>query len=318
MMNLTRIALILCLLSSASAQATVSWSDGDVEAARARAAKRDKRTLVFVTASWCPACQRLKREVLDRPENAGLLERFERVAVDFDREASHRWVQALVILGLPTVVVLDSRGKPVGRIRGYSDAASWTQELERLSGATDRLAHIQRAARAPEAAPADRLKLARLLLERGNESQALALLRDVVDVGDPAASPEALFVMGRYHHRVKRRPATARPIWRELALAFPASPFAAGAWWWYARAEAETGHAGIGARALLDSARANLSDAGGVRRAAAFLKKHPALLPCAQGELTALLDEALRRVSDEGERERLRALRSPASEETPQ
>ena len=54
MMNLTRIALILCLLSSASAQATVSWSDGDVEAARARAAKRDKRTLVFVTASCAP------------------------------------------------------------------------------------------------------------------------------------------------------------------------------------------------------------------------------------------------------------------------
>ena len=82
--------------------------------------------------------------------------------------------------------------------------------------------------------------------------------------------------------------------------------------------EAETGHAGIGARALLDAARANPSNGAGVRRAAAFLKKHPELLPFAEDELKVLLEEALKRVPDGEERERLRALRATTLEERPQ
>lgn len=309
----TLLALGAFTVLTASASAQAPWIDGDVSDAVTRSERSGKRTLVFVTATWCPACQALKRDVMEAPEHQLLLEDFERVRVDFDHESSHKWVEELVILGLPTVVVLDSQGAPLGRIRGYDTAASWTTELSRLRADQDRRPELQRAATAPDATADDRLKLARLLLERGEEAEALPLLQALGATSAPNVAPEALFVLGRYFHRVKRDPVSARPIWRELAVRFAGSPFAPGAWWWYARAEAETGHPGGGGRALLDAAHRRPEDGGRVRRAAAFVRKHPQLKPVMRAELLACLNRTLAFVGDAEERSSLEALRAELS-----
>ncbi len=298
-----------CLMAT-EASSHGSWIEGDVDEAIARSGRSDTRALVFVTASWCPACQALKKDVMEAPVHQELLDEFVRVRVDFDEASSHRWVEELVILGLPTVVVLDTQGKPVGRIRGYTEAASWTAELSRLRADQDRRAELERAAQAHGADTTAKLELARLLLERGEAQTALPVLRALSATDEPSVAPEALFVLGRYFHRVKRDPVRARPIWRELAVRFPDSPAAPGAWWWYARAEAESGHAGGGARALLDAANRRPEDAARVLTAAAFVRKHPQLISVVGDELFACVTRTLARTTDTKERGSLEALRA--------
>jgi thioredoxin-related protein len=301
---------IVCGLVVPSMGSSLPWIEGDVEGAIEAARSQDKRVMVYVTASWCSSCQALKREVLEVPAHGELLGEFVLVRVDFDLEASRRWVEALVILGLPTVVVLDSGGRPVGRIRGYGDAESWTRELAALGEKADGRQAIEAAGREPGARPDAQLMLGRLLLERGETQDGLAMLRAVATGGHEVAAPAALFILGRFHHRVRRSPESARPLWRELAIRYPKSPLAGGAWWWYARAEAEAGSPGIGARALLDAARSSPGEAPPIRRAAAYLEKHGSLAPVMKSEVLAGVERTLSALGDEGQREPLEALRA--------
>ena len=302
MRNITPFMLFVLLLIAGEASAQLRWLDGDVEAALARSGETGKRVLVYVTASWCPACQNLKREVLDAPTHAPLLETFERVTVDFDKESSRRWVRDLVILGLPTAVVLDSRGQPVGRIRGYEGASPWTTALAHLRSASDLRLDLEAAAQTDATSLATQLDLARVRLERGDAAAALTALQGLAEAGHPETSPEALFIMGRYHHRVMRDPESARPLWRRLALGFPKSPFASGAWWWYARSEAETGHPSIGMLALMDAARERPEDPRAARRAVSFAQRHPALFSALKPALYDLVTRSLERTPDAKER----------------
>ena len=306
----TSLAIVFFALLTTQAHAETTWIQDDVAKCLSDAERSGKRALVFVTASWCPSCQELKREVFNDLTHRPILDKFERVRVDFDKKDNHRWVKELVILGLPTVVVLQPDGTPVGRIRGYEGAGPWTRELDQLSAAADRRADLERDAKLPGASLPTQLKFARMLLERGEEAEALAHLDRLSGSSDATTAPEALFVLGRYFHRGRLDPAKARPLWRALAIGFPESPYAPGAWWWYARAESESGQPGSGARVLLDAATDKPEDSGRVRRAAAFLKKHPRLLESVTPELREVIDTSLASAQSADEREALLALKA--------
>ena len=75
------------------------------------------------------------------------------------------------------------------------------------------------------------LHLGQVLLERGHTVRGMALLEQVTWLAPRSeAAANALFVLGRYYHRVKQEPETARHVWRELASRFPTTGWAGGAW----------------------------------------------------------------------------------------
>ena len=109
---------------------TPAWGT-DYDAALAEAKTGGKKVFMFFTGSdWCGWCQRLQKEILTQPEfgqyareNLVLLE------VDFPRntaqsdaqKASNRTLaQRFRVTGYPTIVVLGSDGKTVGRL-GYQE-----------------------------------------------------------------------------------------------------------------------------------------------------------------------------------------------------
>jgi len=116
----------------------------DAQQALAKAKAEQKLVLLNFTGSdWCPWCIRLEREVFSKPEfTAYAKTNLVLVLVDFPRgkqlgkdqqQANKALAEKYGIDGLPTIVVLDSTGKQLGRL-GYKPGgpARFIAELEKL------------------------------------------------------------------------------------------------------------------------------------------------------------------------------------------
>lgn len=99
----------------------------DYMAATAQAVAEKKRTFLFFTGSdWCPWCKRIEREILGTKEFISYAkENLILVKVDFPRETPQspqlmavnaRLAEHYRVSGYPTVIVLDSEGRVLGRL----------------------------------------------------------------------------------------------------------------------------------------------------------------------------------------------------------
>lgn len=96
-----------------------------------QAKTQERHVFVFFTGSdWCSWCQRLNREILSTPEfQQYASEKLVLVELDFPKskpqspdlaEQNAKLANFFHIKGYPTVIILDSAGKPVGRL-GYQE-----------------------------------------------------------------------------------------------------------------------------------------------------------------------------------------------------
>lgn len=229
----------------------VAWQKISVDEALNRARAENKRVFLSFSASWCPYCQKLEHELLDQPEGRSLLSDFIPIQIDFDAPENRPLIERFVVLVLPTCVVLTGDGTQVARIIDYETKAKWIAELRAAKVAGDPLPALRAAFAADPHNAEKALRLGEALLTGGHADEGERLLEQVDWMQPPpAAGAEALFTLGRYHHRVRRDAAQARHIWRELALRYPDEDFSSSAWSWYAKAEAELGHIDVGLRAL--------------------------------------------------------------------
>lgn len=250
----------------------VDWQQLSIRQALDRAAAEDRRVFVKFDAEWCSYCRKLDDEVLSTAEGAAVTADMIAVSFDFDDEENRALVEQYVVLGLPTSLVLTADGSQVGRIQGYHGRQEWVAELVAASSAEDPVPGLREAYAAAPRDASRALRLGEALLVRGMPEEGEALLERAawgagegrnVDPSEAAdVGAEALFVLGRYYHRVRRDPRTARHLWRELAARYPGSDWAGGAWWWYAKAEAEIGQVALGAAVLRRRAEANPTTAG--------------------------------------------------------
>lgn len=112
-----------------AAAAQLDWLT-DFNTARERALTEKKLTLIDFTGSdWCPPCMRLRKEVFSQPEFAKYAkENLVLLEADFPRRkqisgaqqaANESLARRFGIEAFPTIVVLSSQGKEVGRL-GYT------------------------------------------------------------------------------------------------------------------------------------------------------------------------------------------------------
>ena len=97
--------------------------------ARARTANR--LTLIDFYAAWCSPCQVLERTVLVDPHVQEALEEYEFVKVDTDQYVEPS--DYFNIVGLPTLVVVDSAGREVYRQEGMVEADELARTLSQLA-----------------------------------------------------------------------------------------------------------------------------------------------------------------------------------------
>lgn len=245
-------ALFLALgLAAAPAQARgVRFVDGSLDEALARAKAEKKNVLVEVYATWCGPCKRQAADVFDTDDGLALTRNLVSWRVDFDAEASRPLMEKWAILSLPTVLFLRPDGSEIDRIEGYDDKAAFLKDAEARAQGLDPLPELEKKLAAAKKRGDDKeslplsVEVGHRYLVRGEIQRGLALLDRAAILdrrGKLGAAEDALFLLGRYHSRVKRDFQAARAVWRELYTRFPSGKYAAAAAWWYAGALHELG-----------------------------------------------------------------------------
>ncbi len=101
---------------------------------REMASQTGRPIFVDFTQKNCPPCEAMKFEVFPDPEVSTLLdERFVPVRIDLTRpgEEAMQAAQQFGIWGTPTLVVLDTQGREIGRMAQYVNAeqlAAWLRQ----------------------------------------------------------------------------------------------------------------------------------------------------------------------------------------------
>ncbi len=226
----------------------MEWLDLTFDEALARA---DGRPIALkFDASWCSMCGDLDREVLRTQAVDAVLDGVLGVRVDFDLPSTRPLVERFAILDLPTVVICEPDGAERERVSSFRDAAGWLAEARHAMACEDAVGALERQIADDPDDVGARLALAERLLSRDPDAgQAQLEAIAWAERPEPAAA-HALFLLGRYLHRVRQDTHAARFVWRELALRFGHLDYARGAYWWHALAQADRGRVDLGARGL--------------------------------------------------------------------
>lgn len=138
------LGLVGCDRLKPAPEVTLAWMD-NLPAAKAKAQAENKKILVNFTGSdWCGWCVRLRREVFTRRDFAAYAtNKLVLVEIDFPRakpqsQEQKRTNEALAarfqVEGFPTVLLLDSYGRQLGRT-GYvpGGASAFLAEVEKIA-----------------------------------------------------------------------------------------------------------------------------------------------------------------------------------------
>ena len=98
-----------------------------VASALAKARKAEQLLLIDFYADWCGSCKELEEKILTDPEVRRVLEGYRMLKVDTDKyvDLSERFE----VLALPTLLVLDEKGRERYRHVGIIDAETLAQKL---------------------------------------------------------------------------------------------------------------------------------------------------------------------------------------------
>ena len=108
---------------------SVDWGE-DLPAALERARGEGKPVLVNFYADWCVWCKRLEATTLRDAQVADLLsDRVVPVSLNVDGNGKELSDQYQVD-GLPTILVLDTDGREIGRIPGYMPPTGFLERVE--------------------------------------------------------------------------------------------------------------------------------------------------------------------------------------------
>ena len=211
----------------------------NLEEALKIASKNNMNIALTVSAEWCPYCQKLEKEIFQTSIGEEVFKNIICVKVDFDTSYGQKIKRKYRIIGLPTVVFLNSKGKEIDRVIGYDSKEQFLELVKKYGSGKDSLPLLQEKLKKEPNNPELIFEVGKRLLLRGNEENGIKLLKKILTI-DPNNSSDyadnALFVLGRYYSRVKENPEIGLKYWRELFFKYPNSDYGTGALSWMLRA----------------------------------------------------------------------------------
>lgn len=132
---LVSVGTFASMLGATKPAEALTWERHDVEGALSRAATEKRPLLVDFTAAWCGACKELDKKTFSEARVGQELGRFVAVKVDATNNDDPK-VEALLarfkVIGLPTVVLFDSRGKEAARFNDFVPPDEFLKSVQRI------------------------------------------------------------------------------------------------------------------------------------------------------------------------------------------
>ena len=96
---------------------------------------RHKPVVIDFWAEWCPNCHELDRQVFSRPDIQAKLSQVTALRMDVtnqDDPEVQKIIQEYSLIGVPTVVLLDSKGKEIkdARVEGFVTPQEFSQAFK--------------------------------------------------------------------------------------------------------------------------------------------------------------------------------------------
>lgn len=132
---LTSFASLMLILSLTKPSSALSWEPGGLEKALLRATSEKRPLLVDFTAAWCVACKELDKRTFSEPRVGQELGRFVAVKVDAthdDDPAVASIMSRYQVVGLPTVLLFDSRGREAVRFNDFVPPEEFLSSVRRI------------------------------------------------------------------------------------------------------------------------------------------------------------------------------------------
>jgi thiol:disulfide interchange protein DsbD len=126
----------LCLPGPANKQLqqtqTINWNY-NIDSALISAKQENKLLFVDFRADWCTICLELEEQVFPRPDIANLLNKMVAVKIDATTTSPEieRLNQKYSVVGLPTLLILDSQGNELQRMVGDISAQKLRSNLKK-------------------------------------------------------------------------------------------------------------------------------------------------------------------------------------------
>jgi len=132
---MTTVSAFVLVAALTQPERVLDWKHQSLELARQIAQKNSQPLIVDFTASWCGACKELDKITFADPKVSREASRFYAVKVDATDDEDPTVVQSmksLGVVGLPTVVIIDSQGKEAHRFTDFVDEQQFLRVIRRV------------------------------------------------------------------------------------------------------------------------------------------------------------------------------------------
>lgn len=132
------IAVLLVLLGielAAQENKGVVWEEGSLFSVLAKAKKSKTKKLVFVDcyASWCGPCRTMANVVFPTEEAGNYFNaNFFNIKIDMEKGEGVEIGKNYKVKEFPTFLILNERGKEIGRVVGVDELSSFIEKVEKV------------------------------------------------------------------------------------------------------------------------------------------------------------------------------------------